>query len=278
MASSEINTQQLLDKMLKLGQSTGDVKNSGGLPFVVIPQDCEVQDLSALIYSRFAARPHRIIQAVTVQDVASFVAYYSLFSDPNSRIFADEPNSKVLAILDYHAAGEGSPRWGDHKLTLQLTASDEWKAWIGKNGQQAKMSQTDFAEFIEDHTPDIRQPDAATMLEMARTLQAKTDVDYSSAVRLNNGQVQLTYNEQVKGTFGAGKVEIPESFLISIPVYTGSERVPITARLRYRLVSGKLSIWYDLLRYRDVIRDAFKTEIAAMREKLAVTIIDGSAA
>lgn len=270
-----VNSNQLLEKMLKLGQTTGDVKQSGGLPFVVIPQDCKVQSLEGLIYSKFADRPHRVIQSVVVRDVASFVAYYSLFSDPNSRIFADEDSTAVLAVLDYHAAGEGTPRWGDHRLTLQLEASDEWTEWLARNGQANKMTQADFAEFIEDHTPDIRQPDAATMLEMARTLQAKTDVDYSSAIRLNNGQVQFTYNEQVKGTFGAGKIEIPESFLISIPVFVGSERTSLTARLRYRLVSGRLSIWYDLLRYKDIARDAFRAEAKAISEQLKATIIQG---
>lgn len=275
MAETTVNTNQLLDRMLKLGQVTGDVKQSGGVPFMVIPQDCKVQGLSDLIYSKFAARPHRIIQSVTVRDVASFVAYYTLFSDENSRIFADENSKGVLAVLDYHAAGEGAPRWGDHKLTLQLESSDEWGEWLAHNGQANKMTQVEFAEFVEDHTPDIRQPDAATMLEMARTLQAKTDVDYSSAIRLNNGQVQFTYNETVKGTFGAGKIEIPESFLISIPVYVGSERTSLTARLRYRLASGRLSIWYDLLRYRDIARDAFRCEVKAISEQLKATIIQG---
>ena len=274
---TNINSNQLLDKMLKLGQATGDVKQSGGVPFIVIPNDCKMQSLADVLYSKFAPRPHRIVQSVTVRDVGGFVAYYTLFSDPNSRIFADEKKNAVLAILDYHAAGEGAPRWGDHRLTLALEHSDEWAEWIGKNGQDNRMNQVAFAEFIEDHTADIREPDAATMLEMSRSLQAKTDVDYTSAIRLNNGQVQLAYNEQVKGTYGAGKVEIPETFLISIPIFTGSIRQPITARLRYRLVSGKLSIWYDLLRYRDIARDAFKGAVAEITDALKATAIKGSA-
>jgi len=275
MAETTVNTKQLLDKMLDLGKITGDVKDSGGLPFVVIPQDCKVQSLADLVYSRYADKPHRIVQKVTVSDAASFLHYYSLFSDPNSRVFADESGTKITAILDYHAAGEGSPRWCDHTLTLAFEHSDEWDAWVSHSGVGNKMTQIEFAEFVEDHTPDIVKPDAATMLEMARTLQAKTDVDYSSAVRLSNGQVQLTYNEQVKGTYGAGKVEIPESFAISIPVFTGSARTSIEARLRYRLVSGKMSIWYDLLRYKDKAREAFRSEVAAISAGLKEIIING---
>jgi uncharacterized protein YfdQ (DUF2303 family) len=159
---------------------------------------------------------------------------------------------------------------------LMLRHSEEWKTWTGHNGQPRKMTQMEFAEFIEDNTPDIVNPRAADMLEMARTLQAKADVDFSSAIRTNNGQVQLKYTENVKGTYGAGNVEIPEEFTISIPVYVGSPRVTIRARLRYRLNSGKIAIWYDLLRADAVERDAFMATLEEIRTGIGVTVINGS--
>jgi hypothetical protein len=113
---------------------------------------------------------------------------------------------------------------------------------------------------------------------MARTLQAKTDVDFSSAVRLNNGQVQLKYTEQIKGTYGNGNVDIPEEFTIAIPVYVGTPRVTIRARLRYRLVSGKLSIWYDLLRPSEVERNAFIGVLDTIKDGLKVNVINGEPA
>jgi uncharacterized protein YfdQ (DUF2303 family) len=271
--------EQLSDKTIKellaLGVAQGAPKEVGGVPYAIVPNDCSVKDLSAFRFNDFSAAPHRKKGTVAVLDAASFIEYYTLFSDANSRVFADETKSQVLAVLDYHGAGDGGPRWGQHRVRLDLRKSPEWLTWMNQNGQAKKMSQMEFAEFIEDNTPDIREPNAATMLEMARSLQAKTDVDFSSAIRTNNGQVQFKYTENVKGTYGNGNVEIPESFTVGIPVYVGTQRVAITARLRYRLNSGKLSIWYDLLRADAIERDAFMSTLAEIKQGLSVTIING---
>jgi uncharacterized protein YfdQ (DUF2303 family) len=265
-----------MQEAVHLGQLIGEPKDIGGIQFVVVPNDCRIESLEKFQHSDYADRPHRKKGVVTVLDAASFINYYQLFSDEHSRVFADETKSQVLAVLDYHGIGENAPRWGQHRVRLDLRHSEEWKRWVGRNGQARKMSQMEFAEFVEDNTPDIVEPSAATMLEMARTLQAKTDVDFSSAIRTNNGQVQLKYSETVKGTYGSGQVDIPEEFKISIPVYVGTPRVTIRARLRYRLNAGKLSIWYDLLRPEAIERDAFMGTLEAIKDGIGVSIINGN--
>lgn len=275
MADQQGISKDTLKEILRLGQLIGEPKHVAGIDFVVIPADCKIESLERFQHSQYAENPHRKIGMVSVFDGGSFAEYCNLFSDENSRVFADETKNTVLAVLDYHAAhADGAPRWGQHRVNLKLVESKEWLIWHSKNG--AKFTQTEFAEFIEDNTPDIIEPKPATMLEMARDLQAKTDVDYSSALRLNNGQVQFTYNEQVKGTYGAGKVEIPEEFVVSIPVYVGAARVSVRARLRYRLLSGKLLIWYNLLRPEVIERAAFASELDQIKAALKVSIINGT--
>lgn len=275
MANEPIVSEKTLKELVRLGQTVGDPKTvPGGVPYVILPADCKVESLGHLIYNDYAERPHRKNADVKVLDAASFVEYFQLFSDENSRVFADETKAQMLAVLDYHCAGNNAPRWGQHRISLTLRKSEEWKVWTAKNRQ--KQTQIEFAEFVEDNTPDILVPTAATMLELAREMQAKTDVDYSSGIRLSNGQVQLTYNEQVKGTYGSGKVEIPEAFTIGIPVFVGTPRVSIKARLRYRLVSGKLSIWFDLLRHDVVERNGFLDVLQGIKDGLKTGIINGS--
>jgi uncharacterized protein YfdQ (DUF2303 family) len=277
MANEATLTDKTLKEILRLGQTVGDPKTApGGLPFVVIPVECKVESLEKLVYNDFAERPHRKKATVNVLDAASFIEYFQLFSDENSRVFADETKAKVLAILDYHATGDNAPRWGQHRLSLDLRYSTEWARWTSNNAK--RKTQTEFAEFVEDNTPDCLNPSAATMLEMAREMQAKTDVDFSSAIRLNNGQTRFKYTETIKGTYGSGDVDIPEEFTISIPVYIGGPRVGIRARLRYRLISGKLTIWYDLLRHEVVERDAFLATLQGIKDGLKVAIINGSPA
>lgn len=268
--------REFLREAVRLGQNVGEAKPLvNGIPYAVIPQDSKIESLEKFLHNDYAERPHRKKGTVSVLDAASFIEYYSLFSDEHSRVFADETKSQVLAVLDYHGIGDNAPRWGQHRVRLDLRHSEEWITWCGSNGQAHKMNQLDFAELIEDNAPDIKEPNAATMLEMARTLQAKTDIDFSSAIRTSNGQVQLKYNEIIKGTYGSGNVEIPEEFVILIPVYVGAPRVSIRGRLRYRLASGKLSIWYDLLRPEEHKRAAFLHTLSQIKDSLKVTVIHG---
>lgn len=249
---------------------------SGNVPYAVIPEGSEIVDLTSYVYNSHNPSPERMAGTITALDAESLCEYYNLFSDLNSRVFADETKQSVLAILDYHGAKEGGPRWCEHRVFLALRKSEEWKIWAAKNG--IKQSQIDFGEFIENNSPDIVTPDGATMLEVARDLSAKSDVDFGSVIRMANGSVQFKYSEQVKGSFGAGNLDVPERFIIAIPVHVGGERVKITARLRYRIASGKLTFWYDLLRAEEVERQAFLAVRNAIAEKLSVTIINGAPA
>jgi len=117
-----------------------------------------------------------------------------------------------------------------------------------------------------------------TMLEVARDLSASSDVNFQSGIRLDNGSIQFGYTEEIKGSFGRDKLEVPERFTVSIPVYVGSERVSMVARLRYRIADGKLTFWYDLLRAEAVEREGFLTTHRAIAQTLAITIINGSPA
>lgn len=268
-------SKETVKELVGLGRAAAEVRTSGNTPFVVIPNDHKVQYLRDTINNPDAERPVRKSGVVKVLDAGSFCDYYTLFSDLNSRVFADETQNSVLAILDYHGAGDNAPRWGAHRIQLTLRHSEEWSTWTEKDGQAHKMSQMDFAEFLEDNAPDIVEPSAATMLEVARDLRAKTDVDFGSAIRMANGSVQFKYSEQVKGTFGAGNVDVPETFTIAIPVYVGGTSVPITARLRYRIASGKLTFWYDLLRVSAIERNAFLKCRDEIQSRLTISIING---
>lgn len=274
--------EQLSDKMiadivkLARGAVTVQTLDKGGVPFAVIPADCKVESLAAMLYNVHNERPQRKSGVVKVFDAPSFCEYFLKFSDEHSRVFADETASKILAILDYHGAGENAPRWCAHRIELTLRKSEEWKLWTGNNGKQ--LEQDKFATFLEDNAPDVIKPHGATMIEVARDLSAKTDVEFGSAIRLQNGSVQFKYTETVKGTFGNAQLDVPEKFVVAIPVYVGTERVEMTARMRYRINGGKLTFWYDLLRADVVEREAFLAVYREIAAKLGVTIINGAPA
>lgn len=278
-----------MDNDLTLGQLTDDVVRDlvgigaaagrpkfplpeEGVPYAIVPNDHRLEDLSELIYNDFAERPHRVKASVAVNDAPSFLTYFNRFAGEHSTVFADEKAATVTGIIDYHERADLAA-WKQHTVALKLEKSPEWRIWTEANGK--KFNQADFALFLEDNSLNITKPAAATMLEVARTLQATTEAQFESGVRLQNGQQQLVYKEQINGTFGTQKQSIPEEFEIMLPVYLGSKPVAITARLRYRCNSGKLTFWYDLLRPDIPEREQFLVMLQAIAQGVGRTVING---
>ena len=240
------------------------------IPYVLVPSDCKVQDLENLFPT--PSRPKgtikyrdmqsfcRAVEAQKGEDVSETLLYGNLFEPSFYAVFNDH---------NYCAPG-----WRDHRATYDCPLSVEWKLWLGAN--KRVMSQEVFAQFIEDNAPDCVTPDAATMIEIARTLEAKKKVNFASGIRLSNGQNELTYEEEITGTASKGKIPLPELFTIGISVLEGGPRYALNARLRYRITDkGMLTIWYDLERPHKVLEDAAKQVWAAIEEATKLTIYNG---
>jgi len=256
-----------------MGAAQGEQRQAGNVPYVVIPTDHKVVTLGNEVFGDFRDFPHRKKAHVVVKDAASFIGYWEQFHD-ESLVFADDVTAKIQAIFDYHyPSPERSARWRQHRCTLQMTHSDEWTRWTGSNAKQ--MDQATFAEFLEDNAPDVVKPDAAAMMEIARDFRAKNEVTFNRSERLSSGQVRINYQENLSAKMGAGEVDVPESFVIRIPVYLSEDKIDITARLRFRINSGKLSLWYDLLRYKEAQRKAFDAALGAVSEAIGQPILLG---
>lgn len=270
-------TDATVQSLIELGRQTAgpvSLQKIDGSPVPFIISNGKVIPAPDLIFNEHAARPERIKGNVGVLDPESFIEYYTKFSDPNSRIFAYEPEIKVVGVLDYHAAGgELVPRWCQHRVTLTLRQSEEWKVWVGGNNRQ--RTQTEFAEFLEQNSIDIIKPSPANMMEVARDLQATTEVEFGAGVRMQDGQVRFKYTETTKASVGAGQLAVPERFTISLPVFVGGQRVEMDALLRFRNREGKLVIWYTLIRPEEVMRTAFLSARNQIETDLKQTIING---
>jgi uncharacterized protein YfdQ (DUF2303 family) len=201
-----------------------------------------------------------------------------------------EPNIRKSADEGGGIAIEGEASWRTHHAHLDLKPSPEWEKWLGKNAQQ--IEQGPFAEFIEDNSADIvvptegpiagaiKWPDAATMMAVATTLEAKTDVQFSSGIRLQNGQQRLTYLETVNGSAqGAeGTITIPEKFAIAIQPFVGAPKYQLIARLRYYCSRGKVTFRYEIERPYRVIEDAYQAERKKIEEAIGQPVLLGTIA
>lgn len=102
------------------------------------------------------------------------------------------------------------------------------------------------------------------MLEMALSFEANQDMRFKSAIRLQNGGVQMSF-VQDDDDQTLQKMQLFERFAIGIPVFWNGDAYRIEARLRYRVRDGKLTFWYDLLRQDKVLEAATKTVIEQIR-------------
>lgn len=223
--------------------------------------------------AKLLAQPRRKIAKVRLHDADSFIDYvkrHGSMTDSTVWCVADYKAGKVafLGILNDHGEDENKPAWRDHRAHFTPEFSEEWIRWVGKHKQG--FSQAEFASFIEDNLKDIAavegQPTGAQMLEMALTFEANQDMRFKSAIRLQNGGVQMSF-VQDDDAQTLQKMQVFDRFSIGLPVFWNGDAYRIDARLRYRVRDGKLTFWFELIRQDKVLEAATQTLIAQIREK-----------
>lgn len=240
--------------------------------FVVVPPGHTVRDLEDL-----QMVPNRIRRAPVFRTAAAFCEYVRMFVDRDvpepAVIYALEEQLQMVGVLDHPYRGQ--PRWGEHTPMLQVKATREWQAWLQVTGK--RHDQVAFTEFIENHLPEIADPAGADLLTMVKSLDIRKAVQFQSSVRLDNGQVQFTYTEDISGTAAKGTATIHDTFVLGLSPFEGADRFRLTARLRYRLDSGKVILWFDLLRPEDVVRVAWQQLVQQVAADTSLPVLAGQA-
>ena len=125
---------------------------------------------------------------------------------------------------------------------------------------------------------DIVKPSGADLLQVALTLQAAKKVAFRSGVRLDTGEHQLNYVEEIAGQAGAaGQLQVPERFTIAVAPFEGTPAVEIEVRLRYRLLEGRVVFFYQLLRPDVAIRAVWQTIRERIAKETGRDVLRGSA-
>lgn len=194
--------------------------------------------------------PRHKAGTITVLDLPSFVRYWNKHHDEASELYIEHDQMRITAVLDADLATsdvepEWAARWGKHRLVLQAKPTDAWLDWNRKDRRE--LGQREFAEWIEDHLGDIREPNAAVMLEIAQTFQTQTKVKFASATALSSGDRRLNWEETSEASAGAtGNLKVPAEFTLGLQPFEWSDAFPLTARFRYRVEGGQLRVTYLL--------------------------------
>lgn len=217
----------------------------------------------------------------TVRDVPSFASYLAKHGLPETELWGNRDRSTITAVINADGAaaddpgdsldGNGVAGWGDHTATLALLHSGDWKDWTAHDGKY--MTQVEFAEFLEDHRPNLGKPSPAEMLELAQTFRATTKGEFTSSQRLATGETSLSFTETHDAKAGKkGQIEIPDEISIGLPVYDQGKPYMLTARLRYRISGGNLHMGYKLNRPADVLQAAFDEVVSEVEKVTSRTV------
>jgi uncharacterized protein YfdQ (DUF2303 family) len=222
------------------GRAVGEpyVKH-GGVPFVVVPKDYNIQSIEHLL-----PKPERKRGTANLATAASFIAYVNEHKSPASRIFAQvtDNHGTFCAILDFHGVTTDQADWSQHQANFSLESTVEWKRVMASNTK--RMTQVDFAIFLEENQNIIHEPNGAKLMELVLALEGRQEASFTNVQRLQNGSCKLNYEENVavKG-ITAGAIEMPALIEFGVAPFVGVKPFRIESRLhRIRLEQRKLQV------------------------------------
>lgn len=240
--------------MLAAGAAVGDAKRAGfegkeGVPYSLVPLEYRVESLE-----RYLEKPLRLPTRAIIEDAASFTKYIKEFKK-NLRLFADKSKFEVEAVLNFHP-NNYEFSWMEQTALLSPKSTDEWLEWESKAGHP--FPQSEFLEFLEDNIPYIIKPEAARIMELCNQLHGKRTISYKSGTRLQNGDIQFSYEEETKATREGGQAKIPETFTLGLRPFEYCEPVKVEAKLRYRInAEGQIHFFFKLMQMKEIQQKAF---------------------
>lgn len=275
-----------------------------GLSVLAVIGDGSVEPLGADFFDGARNNPRFRRGTAAMTSLDSFIAHVNRFGDEGTAVFAnDDPATpKLTAVLDYHRSFTddlfpGEIRHGKHRTTFNFPLSDEWKAWIGKNG--AVMGMAEFSLFLEDRIGDIAIAgdefpddverfvnmnggaasiaDYATLIELSRGMKVYETANVEEATNLASGEghIRFSIEHETRGRTG-GAITVPKMFFIAIPIFDKGPFYRIAARLRYRKTGEGVKFWYDLYRHDRSFDHAFQEAVARVDAETPAAMFFGA--
>ena len=274
---TQSETQEIIDLASKINPV--EIGSVDHIKRIALPPEWQLQQIDD---EKLLLKPSRKKASVTLDDTASFCDYISRHKQQSTTIYCKANYSSgdvsFLSLINDHDGDKDGQDWRDFIAKYSPSKSEEWTRWVGSN--KKIFSQIDFAEFIENNLQDIAtsngMPTGQQLLEMSISFEANQDMRFKSAIRLQNGGVDLNFTQDDNDQT-LKKMKMFERISIGIPVFWNSSAYRIDARVRYRVKDAKLTFWYELIRFDKVFEDAIKTMIIEIKEKTGVHLYIGSA-
>ena len=242
-------------------------------------------------FEKWREAPARRTGTATATTLASFIALVERHKDANSVLFARTrwPEPHLLAVFDYHEKA-GRPGFGQHRAKYSFPVTPEFEAWVKYNGKV--LGQAEFAAFVEDRIADLSVATDAErdqfetlfktkfavptdLVDLARGLEVAVGSKVKNAIRLQSGEVSLTFETEHRDASGA-ELHVPGLFVLRLPAFVDGGLVSIVARLRYRLKDGVVLWFYELYQWEEVLRRRVATDFATASAQTDLDAFEGA--
>ncbi|MCG6115060.1 MAG: YfdQ family protein [Mesorhizobium sp.] len=244
------------------------------------------------LLEEYRVHPARKRGTAEAQTFDAFCEMTNRHKTDHSAIFADATWTKpsFTAVIDYHeAANGGQADFCQHRIRYDFPLSDEWRAWIAKNGEA--MSQQDFAWFLEDRVAELAAPTdvekvqlehqfqttvatPAQVVELSRGLTVAVAASVKAHTTLQSGEGSIQFDESHND--GAGqKLKVPGIFILDIAPFFMGETIRVPVRLRYRVREGKVMWFYQIYRPDLAITEHVRHRLFDARDRTALPAYEG---
>jgi len=177
-----------------------------------------------------------------LHELDSFIEHVNRNKDGvRTTLWADAREFLVRAVYDDDPSG---PEFTDagyrqFRAVYECPKSEPWCAWTAVDG--VAMSQTDFADFLEDRLDDIVVPEsdpdsppASALLEVARNLIINSTGRFKRTVDPSTGTGSLICETD----HDKSSTRIPRFFHVGIPVFEQGVVYSIRMLVRFKLIGG----------------------------------------
>lgn len=234
--------------------------------------------------------PARVVQRVNLETADSIVVYLKDYKSDGSRLFANIGADTIVGVIDYHegrlsavadlggaesvsADHEAKADFTDHRATLKLARSEEWKTWTAQDGQL--MDHLAFARFLYENKQDVKDPSGADLLDIVRDLRGTRLKKFTGDMNLNASGTSFEYEDKAQVS-AKESVTIPETFRLFIPVYFDGAKVEVTAQLRHDVdEGGRLFLGFKLMRPEYVRQSTFMDVVRDVEDRSGVPAVYG---
>lgn len=247
------------------------VIDAKGVPVLLLPTGVRASLLDSLLPRPVRADAH--VKLYTIADLVAYVKKHTatrnedFLVNDHPVVFCDRKSTTITALLDYHRSA-ADPRWLNHTAKITFEPSHQFTRWKDKNGK--RMSQQDFAHFLDEVQKDIENPTSAEVISFAENLEVHSNTVFKSSVRASTGETKLIWSDERSGDTST---QLIENFTVGIPFWQGGEKVAIKARLFHRIIDDngvkRLNFWYELRHLEETMDHLFEDQVTDLRSGLA---------